>query len=176
MLSYVEQLTSLFTKSVVLPARNVQFHLCHWKRISKWSGTVGWNKIVICKRPGNSHFDCFDSVKSQSIRWKLYLHNKCFTLEVTCHILIYHINGSALMGRIKIEVVWKNKILINTGFCPPLPLPPPFCLTEALMRVPSGANSRPSYASSFAVLCQSTNFVRKLGVFAMISLQHIRGM
>ena len=119
MLNYVEQLTSLLTKSVVLPARNVQFHLCHWKRISKWSGTVRWNRIVICKRPGNSHFDCFDSVKSQSIRWKLYLHNKCFTLVVTCHIPIYHIYGTAPMERIKIEVVWKKKILINTGFCTP---------------------------------------------------------
>ena len=98
MLNYVKQLTSLFTKSVVLPARNVQFHLCHRKRISKWSGTVGWNRIVIYKRPGNSHFDCFDSVKSQSIRWKLYLHSKCFTLEVTCHIPMYHINGSTPHG------------------------------------------------------------------------------
>lgn len=123
MLNYVEQLTSLFTKSVALPARNVQFHLCHWKRISKWSGSVGWNTIVICRIPGNSHFDCFDSVKSQSIRWKLYLHNKCFTLEVTCHIPIYHINGSALIERIKIEVVWTKKIFINTGFCAPPPLP-----------------------------------------------------
>lgn len=123
MLNYVEQLTSLFTKSVVLPARNVQFHLCHWKRISKWSGSVGWNTIVICRIPGNSHFDCFDSVKSQSIRWKLYLHNKCFTLEVTCHIPIYHINGSALIERITIEVVWTKKIFINTGFCAPPPSP-----------------------------------------------------
>lgn len=175
MLNYVEQLTSLFTKSVVLPARNVQFHLCHWKRISKWSGSVGWNTIVICRIPGNSHFDCFDSVKSQSIRWKLYLHNKCFTLEVTCHIPIYHINGSALIERITIEVVWTKKIFINTGFCAPPP-PPPLGLTEALMRVPGGANSRPPYASSFAVLRQRTNFVRKLGVFSMISLQHIRGI
>ena len=128
MLNYVEQLTSLFTKSVVLPARNVQFHLCHWKRISKWSGTVGWNRIVICKRPGNSHFDCFDSVKSQSIRWKLYLHNKCFTLEVTCHIPIYHVNGSTRHGTDQNWGCLKKENINKYGLLPqntPPPPPPP---------------------------------------------------
>ena len=169
MLNYVAQLTSLFTKSVVLPARNVQFHLCHWKRISKWSGIVGWNRIVICKRPGNSHFDCFDLVKSQSIRWKLYLHNKCFTLEVTCHIPIYHVNGSTRHGTDQNWGCLKKENINKYGLLPQTTPPPPLtlCLTEALMRVPSGANSRPPYASSFAVLRQSTHFVRKLGVFAM---------
>ena len=170
MLNYVAQLTSLFTKSVVLPARNVQFHLCHWKRISKWPGTVGWNRIVICKRPGNSHFDCFDWIKSQSIRLKLYLHNKCFTLEVTCHIPIYHVNGSTRHGTDQNWSCLKKENINKYGLLPQPPPPPPpltLCLTEALMRVPGGTNSRPPYASSFAVLRQSTHFVRKLGVFAM---------
>ena len=125
MLNYVEQLTSLFTKSVVLPARNVQFHLCHWKRISKWSGIVGWNRIVICKRPGNSHFDCFDLVKSQSIRWKLYLHNKCFTLEVTCHIPIYHVNGSTRHGTDQNWGCLKKENINKYGLLPQTTPPPP---------------------------------------------------